>query len=157
MQKVKQFIFEGFLSPPFPSCAASRVLYYVVTSPPPSAFPWGTTITFHFAEAYLFSIQAAAVVTDDIQWHKGHYLKQMHGIKASNQCFSLIDDKQLLPCISMSNGSENTRTCVSCTLWSLFLWASTVSGCQGRHDGGDVIIAPIWMHNDFRARHGGYE
>lgn len=41
-----------------------------------------------------------------------------------------------------------------CTVWILFLWASTLSRpCHSCHDGREVIVVPICLHNKLRARH----
>lgn len=156
------YYFEVFTSTHCPSCSAWKGFNEMVTSgwhtlqqSSPSGFPWDRTITFRFGEAYLFSTvhckQTAAVVTDDIWWQVSTSDK---GIK-SMFLIDSIEQKQSLPCISLLNSSKNTQACILHTVRSLFLmWASAVSGRQGCHDGGVVIVVPIWPHNEFRARHG---
>lgn len=51
--------------------------------------------------------------------------------------------------------AQKTQACMTHTVWILFLWAGTVSGpYHSRHDEGEVIVVPIWPHNELRARRG---
>lgn len=63
----------------------------------------------------------------------------------------LIEQNQLLPCLSLMKSSTKTQIP---TVWILFLWARVVSGpCHGSHDRGEAMVVPIWLHNELEARH----
>lgn len=63
-------------------------------------------------------------------------------------------EKQSLLYISLMKSITKTQACILRTEWILFLQASALSGpCHSRHDGGVVIVVPIWPHNELRARH----
>lgn len=67
----------------------------------------------------------------------------------------LIEQRQSLPCISLTNSSRNNKQQLPHGPAYHALYGVHFSGqalCQV--DGGGLIVVPIWLHNELRARHG---
>lgn len=127
-------------------------------------FPLGQN--YHFTQTYLFSIQSITgrqqqllLMTFDVT--KANISSEHIGQKHQINVIHWLDRTKAITSLHLSDEQQQkqwtttaTRACVSCTIWGSFQWASTVSGCQGRLDGGGLIVVPIWLHNELRARHG---
>lgn len=161
-----------FTSTPCPSCSASQVLmrwWHLVDIPSNNLLPALSpgTEQSHFS-LHKHSCSAYSPLQEGSSscywWHLttkkaniwSEHIGQKHQVNVSHW----LDRTKAITSLHLSDEQQHKKkeqgACISHTVWSLFLWASTVSGCQGRHDGGGVIVIPIWPHNEFRARHGGY-